>query len=337
MAASNGVQFNVGGRALLQATFHALPPFVILHLIKSTTPPKQTDTYPYPWSEVTNPSYVPLTIPSDSITLSSDSTGSTGVIGPFSFPFAPYLAPQVTVNGWWIDYTQQATPVPLWGGAINPPYPIPLAGGLLAVDSITLTQHDCSPSLTLPGVIWFDPFIDVAGTQMPPHLPLVGSTYTFSQGTFVVGHGKATDAANANGDTVLFDPGVANGRFEIVMSALWPSVGNAARPAFLFRRSNATNYWQVVFEPDLSVVIVQKIVAGVATTMLSHTTGNVSPDACQVELILNGSSIDFLLNSADVGTVVDGFNSTATQCGLSIVAVGVGGAAVWSNLLIASS
>lgn len=334
MSDTIGVMFQVAGESILPALWDDRSPFLNLHLISSSTPPLATDTYPYPWTELSNASYQPQSIPADSISVTSDSFGSYGVISATQWPFAHYSGALVTVNGWWIDDRRTNPPTPLWGGTLQPPYTIPHVGGMLTIDSITLTLRDCSTSYPLPNVVWFDPFIDVDGTKLPPHRPIVGGNYVAMQGNFECVDDRLQCTSGIDGDWVFFDPGQVNFTARITMTQPSLPPGDEEYPVFKFRLVDLFNSWDVFLAADATTVELRKIVAGVVTVVQSYSISNDQPRTIAVEINTIGPQIIWTVDDKQRSIVTDSFNQAVTPMGFANGAVGPGSSATWRNLIV---
>lgn len=260
MSDTIGVQFQSAGESILPALWDDRSPFLNLHLISSDTPPAATDTWPYPWMEVVNPTYQAQSIPAESITVTSDSAGSHGIIAATQWPFAAYSGPSVTVNGWWLDDRRTNPPTPLWGGTINPPYPIPPAGGMLTIDSLTITLADCT-YVPPPELLLLDYFEDADNTLLSAHAPLVGGPWQDAVGGFFILCDRAVGNSSLGFQAQdLVDLGTANVFFR-ADGAL--SAGHSDL-ALLLRYTNPTNYWFLQLAWTGAVQLVE-VVAGVGT------------------------------------------------------------------------
>lgn len=275
MSDTLGVQFRVAGESILPGFWNQESPFINLHLISSDTPPLATDTYPYPWLEVSNPSYQAQSIPAESITVTSDSLGSYGVLGSTFWPFAPYTGDTVAVNGWWLDDRRTIPPTPLWGGTITPPFPIPVAGGMLAIDSITLTMRDCKPPPPPPpppsGPIWVMDFGNTIygfGTDM-------NGTTTFSDEHWVVLEGAWVRIDQQQCQAV--PPGSTDFSAAVVECTFaYGTIGMTGRVGLhtcgiCCRATSAGNYYAVEVNPGAGTLTINRHQGGVVTNLASSS------------------------------------------------------------------
>jgi len=287
-----GIQFNIAGEDLLAVFWLEQEPFLNLHLISSDTPPQSTDTWPYPWTELVNPSYQAQSIPSDSVATSSDSAGSYGVIGSTFWPFAPYAGPALTVNGWWLDDRRTIPPTPLWGGPIDPPYPIPLTGGMLTIDSITLTLRACSfipPSPFLPQITWADMFVDHTPTHITLHKPWVGTVYTELQGHWGIDGPSLICTTGITGDACRFNDGSTSFRVDYDLVNIGNAGANYSMIAFVLRYVDFQNFLSVYLDFQFGFVVLNRQVAGVITNLATAAFTPKPSDATHMTVYDDGS------------------------------------------------
>lgn len=140
-----GLAFGIGGALILEETFDGLSGDLYLHLISSATPPAATDNAPYPWTELVHSGYAPVVITSGEVTINGFTTGSFGNIDAQEWTLAAYGSASTTIYGWWLDYINGSTTIPLWGGPLTTPYLIPAIGSSFVLGPIQISQGNCSP------------------------------------------------------------------------------------------------------------------------------------------------------------------------------------------------
>lgn len=116
------------------------------------------------------------------------------------------------------------------------------------------------------------------------------------------GVARPTDPATRS---IATTPSAAN--TQVALTLRTAGLG-AMRSYLVFRYSDLSNYWR------LSGTVLQKVVAGAATTMGTLGTPGVPGD--RISISANGSSITVFRNGVSQFTVTDAFNATAVNHGI---------------------
>jgi hypothetical protein len=142
-----GIQFNVATQTFMEFLNGNVEEGVFLRLLNSPIAlnPGMTDADLEPF-EVSVPGYNPFELDEAGLLIGGANPGPYfGYYSGIAFTFPPYIAPQQTVYGWWISCNSTSgANVAMYGGLLDTPWPIPLAGSILLFDNIRLDMHDCS-------------------------------------------------------------------------------------------------------------------------------------------------------------------------------------------------
>lgn len=178
------------------------------------------------------------------------------------------------------------------------------SGGTIVTD----TSANLISLLNTMGVLAYDSFnrVDNAAALGTAD---TGQTWTVLQGTWGISSNQACLITSAGARNRIVINGLpANVSITITFSV------NTVLSRLMFRHVDTSNYLQFINLSGSSYAL-YKVVAGVATMLGSFATTPANGDVLNVTL--NGSSIIAKLNGAQVISVTETFNQTATQHGFT--------------------
>jgi hypothetical protein len=318
-----GVQFNTATRAVILTLQNSLGLKVLLRLLKSPIEPLTSNAYPdFSASEVNVGGYTPLDVTGLIFGGGAPPGPYFGLLSGLAFVFNPYLATPQTVYGWWLELNGGPQPIYLWGGSLDTPFPIPLAGNSLIFDTIRLDLHDCSllppppPPPPLPAGL-LDTFMGSAATPLTTH------TMDRGAGWADPGHGNGIYELTGSNAAVS----TSNGTTAVVQSYCWAGAGLAEATCTVDVTLPATADWvagvcvRVYGEGDYYAVFLLSSGAG-PQLRLSSFAGNIETALQTVASVGTPGSTHTLavtLTGSTLTASVDGV-LTLTQTGISFPA-----------------
>jgi hypothetical protein len=218
--------------------------FPRIKLSTSATPPDPADVYPAPYTEPSNSGYSPIFMVTVSDTFTTAPIYTDVAFGPIVFNFDPYSGPLETVRHWWIEDSGESTL--LWYGSLPIPFTIPLAGGTLTINTLTLRQEQCPsppppPPPSGPVVINWSTFTAPNGTALNAYPPDVGGTWsyngawtTYGTPSFTIAGGRLTCTSPSGNNTAAY---IDSGESDCTVSADVASTQSGFWPGLYLRVS----------------------------------------------------------------------------------------------------
>jgi len=173
--------------------------------------------------------------------------------------------------------------------------------------------------VTSPTAIVKDSFIDTNATSLASHSPDIqynGGWVQTDPTSFYIQSNTLQPNRYTDKDLAYLETGISD--FTITATVTpFNSGGNRGDPGILFRYTDTSNYWYLYPESDGPIFVINKYVAGVATTMMIMKSFPMSSGGkLNVRIDGIGENIIFYINGVEIVTVTDSFNQTATKHGV---------------------
>ena len=168
-----------------------------------------------------------------------------------------------------------------------------------------------------PQFLFLDTFTDTDGTALSAHTPDydgVGNGWICSGGTDEIQDNKLTNQSSTAGDNVTCLVDVETG--DCIVAA--DVVPTAAWGMLFVRYSDSSNNWRVRLETDANSFILQKIEAGVLTSVTSTSVTITAGESYGVVVVLSGNVITAYLNGENKISFTSPFLNDQTSFGAFI-------------------
>ncbi len=194
------------------------------------------------------------------------------------------------------------------------------------VVALLLQAGTWSPPTPPPPTTWFDDFLDITGTGVPPHVAVtpVGGTYNAYIGILQINSNTLAAATYGTGLVVAneawssFNPGARPAN--VTINFFFPNVLLPTTSILFFTRydgSPPASANGFIVSVSVTTIAIQKVTAGVVGSPTSTTYAGAGGSAYTLAIADNGTNLSAAIASNNVSVNDVSFN-TNTECAIGI-------------------